>query len=139
MGLKPFGLSPAAQLISHIPLSKLGYAVASLADRKSRCTMSITNIRASRMVAGNESVQALNPMHQTIRNQLVKCPVDLKRRPQTVVAELIKNRVCAQRPICPLKSREYQRLIAREVRVAVWCGVGIHDVKFPRWACVSGL
>ncbi len=50
------------------------------------------------MGAGNEGVDAFEPMHDAIFEQLFQRPVDLQRRTKTLVAQLVEDRIGAEGP-----------------------------------------
>src|SRR5690606_3678722 len=81
------------------------------ADRESHETLLMT----LRMRAGNEGIEAFEAMDQPVIEQLFQCAIDLQRRAETVVTQLVEDRIGAEWAFCLGQNVENQCLIAGQV------------------------
>ncbi len=81
---------------------------------------------ALRMRAGNEGIEAFEAMDQPVVEQLFKRTIDLQWRAETVVAQLIEDRVGAERAFRLGQHVENQCLIAGQVLRGVMMVMGAH-------------
>lgn len=115
-------------------IGKLCHLTALLANRKSNQSVLV----ALRMSTGNKSVEAFKAMHHAKFEQLFERPIDLQRRTETVVTELIEDRIGAERTIRLGQHVENERLIAGQimrcmvmmvVMIAHWPAVRFSDAS----------
>ena len=64
-----------------------------------------------RLGAGDEGVEAFQPVHEAALDQRVERPVDLQRRAEPLLAQLVEQRVGAERAGRSLKPLENADLV----------------------------
>ena len=67
-----------------------------------------------RFGAGDEGVEAFQPVHEAGLHQRVERPVDLQRRAKAVLAQLVEQRVGAERPARRLEPFQHAQLVPGE-------------------------
>src|SRR5690606_41434816 len=83
--LEPVHLHPGSEPLLHFGVRELGHLSALLADREGDRGMRVT----FRMRAHDESIHALQAVHETKRLQLVERTMHLQRRARTLVTKPI--------------------------------------------------
>jgi hypothetical protein len=64
-----------------------------------------------RLGAGDEGVEAFQPVHEAALDQRVERPVDLQRRAESILAQLVEQRVGAERAARGLQPFEDAELV----------------------------
>lgn len=121
---------PSDKPLFHEVIRELIHLTAGLADRESDHAVPM----ALRMGAGDKGVQAFQSMNEPEFKQFFQRPVDLKGRPEAVVAELVQYGVGAEGAVGFAKRVENQLLVLRQVGHR-GCHVGfLSPIEIGNWA-----
>ena len=107
LAAKPVEPDPFVELLADFVIGKLRDLAAYVADGEGCHAMAVV----VRFRAGDEGVEAFQPMHEAALYQRVERTVDLQRRAEAVVAQLVEQRVGAERPDRRLQPLKHTQLI----------------------------
>ena len=111
LGMEATVARPEVQSALDRIIGKFSDLAAGVADRKRHQAMPMV----MRMRAGNEGVQAFQPMHHTQLLQFLQRAVDLQRRAKTILAQLVKQGIGAKRRLRLVQGVENQALVFGEL------------------------
>src|SRR5690606_16228859 len=106
---------PALEAIVDRGVRKFVDLAAVLADREGDNAVLVPMRVLVRVGAGDEGVEAFQPVDQAHVDQLFQRTIDLKWRAKTVLAQLVEQRIRAGGPLHPRKRVQHQRLVLRQI------------------------